>query len=128
MDRHGAVSETRDLGKDEPHPVALLPPSRHFTAHLLVDLRLRVDEAFEVERVRYLRLLQTAATSRGPASNSRCKPNISILRISPTSFVLRRREAASKDASSGRSLEHPSRRVASPRPQDEAMATAPRIG
>ena len=45
------------MGKDEPHPVALLPPSRHFPTHLLVDRRLRLDEAFEIERVGYLRLL-----------------------------------------------------------------------
>jgi hypothetical protein len=56
-DRHRALSEAPDLGKDEPHPVALLPPSRHFPTHLLVDRRLRLDEAFEIERVRYLRLL-----------------------------------------------------------------------
>jgi hypothetical protein len=26
-DRHGALSEARDLGKNEPHPMALLPPT-----------------------------------------------------------------------------------------------------
>ena len=57
-DRHGALSEAGDLGKDEPHPVALLPPSLQLLANLLVDRRLRVDEAFEIERIRYLRLLK----------------------------------------------------------------------
>jgi hypothetical protein len=42
--------------------MALLPPSRYFTAHLLVDGRLRVNEAFQVEWIRDLRLL-----SRGDA-------------------------------------------------------------
>ena len=56
-DRHRALSGARDLGKDEPHPVALLPPDLELPTNLVVDKRLCVHEAFEVERVRYMRLL-----------------------------------------------------------------------
>ena len=70
------MSKTRDLGKDEPHPVAILPPSLHFPTHLLVDGHLRVDETFENERVRYLRLLK-------PRRRSKAAPN-SIARASST--------------------------------------------
>ena len=45
--------------------MALLPPSLHLTTHLLVDRRLRVDKAFEIERVRYLRLLKPPRRSKG---------------------------------------------------------------
>jgi hypothetical protein len=58
-DRDGALSETDDLGKDEPHPVALLPPGLQLLANVVVDWPLRVDEAFEIELVRYLRLLKS---------------------------------------------------------------------
>src|SRR5580698_537892 len=56
-DRHGALSEAGDLGKDEPHPVALLPPDLQLLTNFVVERRLRVDEAFEIERVRHIRLL-----------------------------------------------------------------------
>ena len=49
-DRHGALSEAGDLGKDEPHPVALLPPGLQLPTHLLVNRSLGVHETLEVER------------------------------------------------------------------------------
>ena len=54
--RHGALSQTRDLRKDEPHPVALFAAGPKLPADLLIDRGLRVDETFEVERVRHPRL------------------------------------------------------------------------
>jgi hypothetical protein len=66
-DRHGALSEARDLGKNEPHPEALLPPDLQLLANALVDRRLCVHEPLEIKRVRYLRLLRTAATFQGGA-------------------------------------------------------------
>src|ERR1700733_3280759 len=66
-DRHGALSQTGDLGKDEPHPVALLPPSLQLLANVVVDWLLRVDEAFEIEPVRYLRPLKSPARPRRSA-------------------------------------------------------------
>ena len=52
-DRHRALAEACDLGKDEPHPVALLSPGLKFLTHSIVGRRLRIDEAFEVERIRH---------------------------------------------------------------------------
>ena len=46
-DRHGAVPQPGDLGKDEPHPVAPLRPGAQFGEHLRPDPVLRGDEAFE---------------------------------------------------------------------------------
>src|SRR5271155_648166 len=48
-DRHGALSQTSDLGKDEPHPMALFPSSLKLPTRLLIDRGLRVDETLEVE-------------------------------------------------------------------------------
>src|SRR5580692_6443727 len=64
-DRHGALSEARDLGKDKPHPVAFFPPNLQLPTNALVDRRLCVHEPLEIKRVRYLRLLRTAATFQG---------------------------------------------------------------
>ena len=50
-DRRGALPEARDLGKDEPHPVALFPPRPKLPANLIIDGRLRVDEALQIESV-----------------------------------------------------------------------------
>lgn len=35
--RHRAAAESADLGKDEPHPVGILAPSRQLAKHLGVD-------------------------------------------------------------------------------------------
>jgi hypothetical protein len=70
-DRHGALSEARDLGKNEPHPVALLPPDLQLLANALVDRRLCVHEPLEIKRVRYLRLLKPPRRSKA-APNSVC--------------------------------------------------------
>jgi hypothetical protein len=97
-DRHGAVSETRDLGKDEPHPVALLAPSLHLTTHLLIDRGLGVHEAFEIERVRDLRLLKPPRCSKA-APNSRCA------RLEQLAFDLNRDRHCDRGASSGAQYE-----------------------
>ena len=73
-DRHGALSEARDLGKDEPHPVALLPSGLKFPTHLIVDRRLRVDEAFEVERIRHAPPGRTVPKHGVPAQRLLPKP------------------------------------------------------
>ena len=54
--RGRALAETGDLRKDEPHPVALFAAGPKLPADLLIDRGLRVDETFEVERVRHPRL------------------------------------------------------------------------
>ena len=70
-DRDGALSEARDLGKDEPHPVAFLPPDLQLLANLVVDRPLRVDEAIEIERIPYPRLLKSPRCSKvAPNSGS----------------------------------------------------------
>jgi hypothetical protein len=48
MLRHRAETESRQLGKDEPHPVAALASSRQFIDHLLVDAFLRSDKALQL--------------------------------------------------------------------------------
>jgi hypothetical protein len=45
---HSASSETRELWKNEPHPMGALTSARKFLDDLRVDLRLSVDEANEV--------------------------------------------------------------------------------
>lgn len=45
---HSASSETRELWKNEPHPMGPLTLARKFLDDLRVDLRLSVDEANEV--------------------------------------------------------------------------------
>jgi hypothetical protein len=47
---HSASSETRELWKNEPHPMGALTSARKFLDDLRVDLRLSVDEANEVPR------------------------------------------------------------------------------
>ena len=45
---HSASPETRELWKNEPHPMGALTSARKFLDDLRVDLRLSVDEANEV--------------------------------------------------------------------------------
>jgi hypothetical protein len=65
-DRHGALPETSDLGKDEPHPMALLPPNRQLPTNLLIDRRLRVHEPLEIKGIRHAQLLERTAAHEVP--------------------------------------------------------------
>src|SRR5580704_14430356 len=49
--RRRALPESRDLRKDEPHPVALFPPCPKLLADFGVDGRLRLHEALQVKAV-----------------------------------------------------------------------------
>src|SRR5665647_1844620 len=49
--RHRAMPETGQLGKDEPHPVTLLPAPAQFCDNTGVDRRLCINKALEVERI-----------------------------------------------------------------------------
>src|ERR1022692_20583 len=46
--RHSAASESFDLWKNEPHPMALLAARTQFARGLIVDAALGVDEALQV--------------------------------------------------------------------------------
>lgn len=50
---HRAVAKTGDLRKDEPDPVAGLPPSAKLSEDCVVDPLLRAEEALEVIDVRH---------------------------------------------------------------------------
>src|SRR5580704_2054505 len=93
-DRHGALSEARDLGKNEPHPMALLPPDLQLLANALVDRRLCVDEPVEIKRVRYLRLLK-------PPRRSKAAPNSRCARLEQRAFDLNRDRHCDRGASPG---------------------------
>ena len=49
--RHRAEAETRDLRKDEPHPVASFAPARKLLDDLSIDRLLGLYEAPEIERI-----------------------------------------------------------------------------
>ena len=46
-----ADSEPGDLREDKPHPVAVLAAIPQLCAHALIDRRLRIDEALQIERI-----------------------------------------------------------------------------
>ncbi len=48
---HRAMAEAGELGKNEPHPVTLLPTMAQFGNNTRVDLRLRIDKALKIERI-----------------------------------------------------------------------------
>src|SRR5271165_947371 len=50
-DRCRAPAQSRDLRKDEPHPVALFPTGPKLRADPRVDGRLRFDKALQVKAV-----------------------------------------------------------------------------
>ncbi len=57
-DRGRAEAEPGDLREDEPHPVRPLLASHELPHDRVIDGRLGVDEALEVERVGHLRKLR----------------------------------------------------------------------
>ena len=48
---HGAVTEARELRENEPHPVTLLSTLAQFRENTLIDWRLRVDKALQIETI-----------------------------------------------------------------------------
>src|ERR1700687_1788347 len=54
---HRAMSEPGKLGKNEPHPVTLLLAPTQLREHALIDRRLRINKALEIERVGHARLV-----------------------------------------------------------------------
>src|SRR5271167_2927903 len=48
-DRRRALPESRNLGKNVPHPMALFSPGAELPANLMIDRRLRLNEALQIE-------------------------------------------------------------------------------
>src|SRR5437763_8326845 len=55
--RHRAVTKPGELRKNEPHPVTLLFALTQFREHALVDRRLRIDKALQIEGIGHARLI-----------------------------------------------------------------------